>query len=261
MTSISCIVPCFNASDTLRRAVYSVINQTSPVQEIILIDDCSTDKTWDLIEDLGNYSPLVVHARNIKNIGPAATRNVGWSLAKSEWLAFLDADDTWHPQKIELVRKLANRYPNVSLVGHLVDVRLKPFNEPEAFISDEELFSNVSVVGKCNVKFANPFSTPSVLVRRDVPYRFDEDMRYIEDYLLWSSLVLNGIQCMRININLGSLYKARYGSGGLSLNTSKMREGEIIALGKLRDNCSIGRYEYYLLYFFWYLKYIKRVLS
>nr|WP_260006254.1 glycosyltransferase [Sulfitobacter pontiacus] len=259
MKTISCVIPCFNCEDTLDRAVQSILAQTSEVDEIVLVDDRSTDATWLAITSLAERHGRIIPVRLDQNSGPSVARNAGWEIATSDWIAFLDADDTWHPQKIDLVRKAAALVPSAGLFGHLVDVRNPKTLIMEETFSSGDLQSTLAEISPLKFKLFNQFSTPTVVLRRDTPFRFDETMRFAEDYLLWSTLVLSGVVCVKLELPLGSLYKARYGEGGLSGQTSDMRVGEIKALQKLKDMGLLTSAEHFALNLFWFLKYLRRV--
>lgn len=258
MPTISAVIPCYNCAQTIERAVSSILEQSSAVQEIVLVDDCSTDTTREKLFELKELSPAIRVLTYERNKGPSAARNTGWEAARSDWIAFLDADDTWHRQKAHAVRLLIERHPEVRLFGHLVDVRSPAMDHEDTTFSDGEILEATAEVGKLSTKLRNPFSTPSAAVRRDVSLRFNEDLTRAEDYLLWSTLILSGTKCHKINLSLGSLYKARFGESGLSANVEKMREGERIALGKLAKSGMLGAIEYQLLKLFWYMKYLRR---
>lgn len=101
--SISVVIPCFNASAFLGETLGSVRNQTLKPCEIIVVDDGSTDGSARVAEAFG---PSVQVVRQ-SNGGAAAARNHGVALARGEWIAFLDADDTWHPQRLEKLASVA----------------------------------------------------------------------------------------------------------------------------------------------------------
>src|SRR5262245_20824333 len=93
---ISCIIPVFNGERYLREAVDSILQQTYRPLEVILIDDGSTDGTAAVA---AGYEEQITYLRQ-SNAGPAAARNLGLSVARGEFLAFLDADDLWHQEKL-----------------------------------------------------------------------------------------------------------------------------------------------------------------
>lgn len=98
---ISCIIPVFNGERYLREALDSILAQTYRPLEIIVADDGSTDGTAAVV---ASYGEKVTYLRR-DNAGPAAARNLGVQVAQGEFVAFLDADDLWHPEK--LARQMA----------------------------------------------------------------------------------------------------------------------------------------------------------
>lgn len=96
---ITCIIPSYNRALLTARAVRSVLDQSEPVDEIIVVDDGSTDDTHERLAD------LPVRYVHQENAGGAAARNVGIEIASSEWIAFLDSDDVWHGDHIRRMRE------------------------------------------------------------------------------------------------------------------------------------------------------------
>ena len=100
-TLVSCIIPAFNHEAYIREAIDSVLAQTRPVPEIVVVDDGSTDATASVVR---SYGPRVRYVWQ-ENAGPAAARNRGLAEASGHLFAFLDADDLWLPERME--RQLA----------------------------------------------------------------------------------------------------------------------------------------------------------
>ncbi len=98
MTLISVIIPAYNAGKTIKATIESVLNQTFSDFEIIIINDGSTDSTLEIIEHIPDHRIKVL---SYPNSGPQKSRNRGISEASGEYLAFLDADDIWTPDKLE----------------------------------------------------------------------------------------------------------------------------------------------------------------
>ncbi|QDT35765.1 glycosyltransferase family 2 protein [Stratiformator vulcanicus] len=94
---VSVIIPCFNAGPYLRPAIESVLTQTRPAHEVIVIDDGSTDGSGDVAASFG--SPVKVYRQ--ENSGESVARNRGMAEATGDWIALLDADDIWKPEKLE----------------------------------------------------------------------------------------------------------------------------------------------------------------
>ncbi len=258
--SVSCVVPCFNCAETLVRCVRSVQGQTSPVHEIILVDDCSRDETPKIIEALAEEDPRIVNLRLPSNSGPACARNLGWARADGAFIAFIDADDSWHPQKIEIQLRLFRLCPELAVVGHLAVVPGESGASIPQELSDSELAARAQPISRAAILMRNPWSTPTAMLRSDITLRFDEDQREAEDYLLFAQILLSGAPGMRINLPLAKLYKARYGAGGLSGNLWKMEKGELLSIRKLWRRGHIGVAEFVLVSLLSLAKYCRRVL-
>ncbi len=94
---VSVVIPAFNCVGTIRRAIDSVLGQTRPVEQIIVVDDGSTDGTSVVVSEYGGRIEYFWQP----NAGPGAARNKGIQEATQSWIAFLDADDEWMPEKLE----------------------------------------------------------------------------------------------------------------------------------------------------------------
>lgn len=95
--SVSVVIAAYNAEATIERAIESVLHQTLPADEILVVDDGSTDRTAEKVQ---RYGPPVRYLRE-ENAGPATARNRGIQAARGHWIAFLDADDEWLPMKLQ----------------------------------------------------------------------------------------------------------------------------------------------------------------
>jgi polysaccharide pyruvyl transferase WcaK-like protein len=113
-STVSVIIPTYNSASTIERAVQSARLQTCPPAEIIVIDDGSSDETKALIT--GKFGDSVRYLWQ-PNSGVSAARNKGVDLARSDWIAFLDADDYWEPRKLERQLELAAIRPDASLIA------------------------------------------------------------------------------------------------------------------------------------------------
>jgi len=98
---ISVVIPSYNRKHTLERALQSVFDQTSRVDEVILVDDGSTDGSSEMVRQ--QFPSVIVLTQ--PNLGVSAARNHGIARARCEWIALLDSDDSWLAQKIAQVRQ------------------------------------------------------------------------------------------------------------------------------------------------------------
>ncbi len=97
---VSVVMPAFNCAFTIERSVNSLLQQSYPFWELIIVDDFSSDDTWSLILRLSSLDSRIRAISNSENKGPAFSRNLAIDLSNGDLIAFLDADDTWHPDKL-----------------------------------------------------------------------------------------------------------------------------------------------------------------
>lgn len=251
--SVSAVIPAYNSASTILRAIDSVNNQTAEVSEIIVIDDGSTDKTFEIVSDYISKNPKI----NIKllkqpNAGPSAARNRGILNSKGDLIAFLDADDEWMPLKTEIQLELFNQYGrNLYMVGCLTSHNLK-YN----------LKKHVVEIDFSDLLWRNFFLTPTVMVWRDVLLEemFDHRQRFSEDYNLWLRIAVKG-RLILINESLVKLAdKPTFGHSGLSANLWKMEKGELHNYSMLFKNDVINLFQYLWFSSFSFIKYTIRYM-
>ena len=112
---ISVVIPAYNREKTIRTAIQSVLNQTVLPQKIIIIDDCSTDRTVEIVREFCAENQNLCLLEQKKNFGAQAARNRGIQEAKTEWIAFLDSDDEWLPNKLELQKRAIEKNPEYDI--------------------------------------------------------------------------------------------------------------------------------------------------
>jgi glycosyltransferase involved in cell wall biosynthesis len=261
LAPVSVVIPCYRCADTIGRAVASIAAQTTRPAEVILVDDWSGDETPDRLHALKHEHPdgwIQVIALP-ENGGPGTARNAGWEQATQPYIAFLDADDAWHPQKIEIQYGWMSAHPEAALSGHACR-QVKGVGDEQVgsrLVPGEVAFRPVS---PRQLLLSNRFSTPSVMLKRSLPHRFLPGKRHSEDFLVWCELCLDGHPCYSSDAPLALLYKAAFGEGGLSGNLGKMQNGEMDAYRRLRDSGRINRLAMVFLLFWSVAKYVRRVI-
>ena len=201
----------------------SVLRQSARPAEIFVVDDASDDGSSATLARLG----VAVRTISLEpNRGPAGARNAGWQAATQPYVAFLDADDTWHVRKIELQLAWMEAHPRSLLTGH----RIREHAVGEPSVSSIERATRVSPL---MLLAANRFQTSSVMLRRSLSQRFAEDKRYCEDYLLWLEIVLGGGEAHYLDAPLATRFKAAYGAAGASARLWAMERGELDALRRV----------------------------
>ena len=199
------------------------MRQSARPAEIFVVDDASDDGSSATLARLG----VAVRTISLEpNRGPAGARNAGWQAATQPYLAFLDADDTWHVRKIELQLAWMEAHPRSLLTGH----RIREHAVGEPSVSSIERATRVSPL---MLLAANRFQTSSVMLRRSLSQRFAEDKRYCEDYLLWLEIVLGGGEAHYLDAPLATRFKAAYGAAGASARLWAMERGELDALRRV----------------------------
>ena len=209
----------------LGRAVESVVEQTWRPAELIVVDDASPDNaTKAVLERLAREHGatwLRVIQRE-SNGGPGLGRNTGWDAATQPYVAFLDADDSWHPRKIEIQLQYMLERPYLHFTAHRY--RVVVGRTPESVTVPTRPTARPL---RCwPLLMRNFIATPTVMLRRDIPLRFPA-RRYSEDYYLWLSLVFEGFKGAFLEVTLANLHKEAFAFGGLSGQLWRMELGEL----------------------------------
>jgi GT2 family glycosyltransferase len=196
--AISVVIPAFNASDTIGKAIQSALEQDERPLEVIVVDDGSSDDTPDRARAAG--------ARVIRqsNAGVSAARNRGILAANGDWIAFLDADDRFLPGKLAQQIAALARYPYANFVfcdmqreqdGVIVESRWFMDRAPYQRLTKTRLDTNLVMMKgdalSCALLDENFIPTSSVLVRKTAISNpgFDADIRYCEDVELWLRII------------------------------------------------------------------------
>jgi len=180
--NVSVVIPTYNSAQHLERAVISVIEQTYPIHEIIIVDDQSVDKTVELAKKtLSRFGVNFQVLENVCNSGAAITRQKGVREAHGSHIAFLDSDDEWKPNHIQSLVSLFEASPNISFAFSRYEVCIDAvpvYYSPVCEILNFKMALKRTVV-----------ATPAVMVpKSSLPGEW-EPRRTGQDYWLWLTLL------------------------------------------------------------------------
>ncbi len=183
MIKISVVIPVYNREGKIEKAIDSVLTQEGDgelfeISEIIVVDDCSTDKTFDVVKKICDKNPKVVCVRLDENGGPGRARNAGTQIAKTEWIAFQDSDDLWHKDKLKVIAKHIEKNAGADLYTHFYEATTS--DKENIIVSTEEKDSYFE-----ELSIHNFLGAPAIVVKKEVFESvggFDEKMRALEDW-------------------------------------------------------------------------------
>lgn len=262
--AVSVIVPCFNAASFIGKTIESVLAQTYPAFELIVVDDKSTDESRTIVERYAGQDLRIKLISMPANAGaPAAPRNVGVAAARGDWVAFLDADDLWHPRKLELQMQAL-----IEQASLMCSTQMKDFRDEQDIVR-AELPARPSVQRITLVQQLLKYRTPtsSIVVRRELmlQHPFNEDLSYKarEDTDCFTQLH----EHMPYSIKIAHpLVHYRQQAGQISGNKWKMVGRHLAMLKKYRHKSGEGlgvmAYVYTLTHFVTsiYVRAIRRML-
>ncbi|HEX8523946.1 MAG TPA: glycosyltransferase family A protein [Tepidisphaeraceae bacterium] len=223
---VSVVIPTYNSASFVVEAIESVLAQTVAPAEIIVVDDGSTDNTAAVLEPYANRIRYIFQ----ENTGVSAARNRGIEAANGDFIAFLDADDIWHPQKLEYQMDVFHRIPALGLLGTSgFDVPAKSLPSYDRIPDNAFTFINWRQLAVKNHLFAS-----SVVVRSSIlsiAGEFDTRMQGPEDRDLW--LRIAEISTV---VNLGlPLTGYRVVPGSVSQQPQRCEQGMYRILQKLEQ--------------------------
>lgn len=254
---ISVIIPMYNSENTIIDTLNSVKVQTLGIKEfeIIVINDGSTDRSQSLVEEYIKENPeMNFQLLNQANKGVSGARNSGLKIAKGEYIALLDADDAWMPEKTE--RQLTY-FENKSLN---IDFLATKGNDKEILYPYKIDHNNLAEVTFRKLLIRTEILAPTVLFRRKVLENtgfFDDHQKYAEDVNYWMRASLNNkMYILNESLVFVGGGKRTFGVSGLSANLSAMEKGFIKNLKEMYRLKNINSLQYLLLRLFYKAKYI-----
>jgi glycosyltransferase involved in cell wall biosynthesis len=177
-------------------------------------------------------------------------------VAGQHYIAFLDADDAWHPRKIEIQYAYMCAHPMVTMTGHGHRLLHQAGVIPDWGVGLYE----AQRIPKWAMLLSNKFVTPSVMVKGDVEYRFVEEQRHMEDHMLWLQIICSGASVVKLSIDLAAIYKGPFGITGLSSQMWLMECGDLGNYYHLYHAKLINELQLTILCTYSLIKYVRRML-
>lgn len=213
MSQVSIITPTYNAEKYLEATVKSVQAQSYTDWEMIIVDDCSVDNTYDLARNLASKDNRIRVLKNSVNLGVALTRNVALDAANGEYVAFLDSDDLWLPDKLK--KQVEFMDFNKCILSY---TNYKKFNSETGVIEEKVIRGPSSMTAK-RIYGDTSIGCLTVMVNRKLsgPFHMPK-LNHMEDNITWQGILAKGYVGYRIDEVL-----ALYREGNSSLTSSKKK--------------------------------------
>ena len=193
---VSVIMPAYNCEKFIDETIESLLNQTYTNWELIAVDDCSTDKTGEILKKYAEKDNRIKYVKNDDNLGAALTRNNAVSLAKGQYLAFLDSDDIWKKEKLE--KQLTFMKENNSTFSCTAYGKIDENGNDLKRIVPAERVSNYWGVLKTCPGNSTIIYDAIALGKHIIP-----DIRKRNDYVMWLSVIKNANTIMGMDDVLG----------------------------------------------------------
>tara|TARA_B110000902_G_scaffold266473_1_gene354341 strand:- start:4265 stop:5023 length:759 start_codon:yes stop_codon:yes gene_type:complete len=243
----------FNSENSIFSCVSSVLNQTFDGEiEIIIVNDGSTDNSKVIVEKLiRENSQKNITLFNKENGGVSSARNKGLEIAEGDFIALLDSDDEWFPNKIEKQLNIFNSDNSIGFVGGLI---FKPANLEKGYVD----------IPLAKLIFKNYFQPSTVMFKKEVLDKvgyFDETQKYAEEgnYFI---RIAKFFKCVLLNEQLVLYGQGKFGFGesGLSANLREMEIGELKNLKFAYKNNYISFFTFVIAISYSTLKYMRRIV-
>ena len=242
MCMISVVTSVYNCEEYIGQTIDSVINQTINDWEYILIDDNSSDRSFDIIENIAKKDSRIKVIKNTENKGQCVNLNFGIKMAKGKYIARLDHDDICHPKRFEKQLEYMENNPEVALVGSWINIWKngkiefrKFYNYPVKTTGEARLIA----ISNNFMPHSSFFIRKSVMMDNDIWY--DESIVYAEDYALLARLVAVGKVCL-INEPLVT-YRIFDGQSTNRYSIDMRQKERQYIIGRLLDETGYSKYE------------------
>ena len=245
---VSIIMPSFNAENTIDEAIKSVLNQTYKNWRLLIADDCSSDSTREILNSYAGKDKRIVPIYLTTNGGPAKARNAAIEMASGKWIAFLDSDDMWTSQKLEIcIEALEQNNAAFCFTGFR---RISADrSQTGRYISVPKTISYKKLLG------GNVIATSTVVINRTIVGDFRMRETFYDDFDCWLQILKSGNKALGVDIDL---MRYRVLQGSVSRNKIKSAIEVWKALRNLEKISLFFAFKYFISYSInGYLKYRK----
>ena len=267
---VTVIVPCFKSSNTIQNTLHSVINQyLLPKFLIIVFDgDPEFENTIRImhnsVEKLNQIGVGVTIVKNNHNKGPAFCRNIAWDMASTKYLSFLDSDDYWSPNKLNLQIALMEEYDldlccsDIAIARNVDEIKI--YKEKNKISTKKELILKNLTVNKMLIK--NLVYTSTVTLKREIKRRFNESIKIkaAEDYSLWLTILSESKNNRKMCTPLSFSFKRGYGVSGLTGDIVLSHRSILFCLSEAYLNGSLSYLQFKVAILIEKIKFVRRYL-
>jgi glycosyltransferase involved in cell wall biosynthesis len=254
---VSVIIPMYDSKNTIVDSTKSVISQTYKGEiEIIIVNDGSKDGCEKLVYELikNNATNRIIRLVNKDNGGVSSARNRGIKEAKGEWIALLDSDDIWLPEKLQKQMDKINENQNIKFIGTNRNSEQYPFFGKSK--NNLYVLKPNEVIAKWYPHTSTAIINKELLLKTNL---YDESRTHAEDGDLWLRITQYGdLYVLNEDLVYTGGGKRSFGESGLSANMPKMYKGEILALNGAKMRKQINIFQYFIFYCWLTLKYYRR---
>lgn len=201
---VSIITPTWNCGRFIAETIESVLSQTYENWELIIVDDCSTDNTKEIVERYRKQDSRIKYSCLERNSGAAVARNTALKLAKGRWIAFLDSDDLWKPEKIEHQLKFMVKNNYAFSYHKYTEIDENGLSLHKIFSGPRHI-TRIGMISYCWPGCLTVMYDKSIIGDIQIP-----DIKKNNDYAMWL-LISRKASCYRMNMSL-AMYRRRKGS-------------------------------------------------
>lgn len=203
---VSVIIPTYNRAHPVGRAIESVLNQTYQDFELIVVDDGSTDNTEEIIKEFQLKDNRIIYLKHDENKGGSAARNTGIKASKGEYIAFLDSDDEWLPEKLEIEIRILNDDRNLIIcsTGYTFINEKNGVIIGSSKVQEERISQKIVLRGQC-------ITTNDFIADKEKVIKvggFDEKLSARQDWDFWIRIISLGMG-YQDSLNLVNKYTLR----------------------------------------------------